>query len=32
MNSAWIIEASRESHRGWPQIVGWLKAYVENPM
>ncbi|SPE30667.1 putative Activator of Hsp90 ATPase 1 family protein [Candidatus Sulfotelmatomonas gaucii] len=28
-HSGLITEASRESHRGWPQIVGWLKAYVE---
>jgi hypothetical protein len=20
---------SRASHRGWPQILGWLQAYVE---
>ncbi len=22
-------EASREQHRGWPQILGWLKSYSE---
>jgi|SRR5579872_5484496 len=22
-------EVSRTSHRGWPQIVGWLRTYVE---
>ncbi len=22
-------EAARTSHRGWPQILGWLQAYVE---
>jgi hypothetical protein len=22
-------ESSRTSHRGWPQILGWLQAYVE---
>lgn len=22
-------EVSRESHRGWPQILGWLKNYIE---
>lgn len=21
--------ASRDSHRGWPQILGWLKAHLE---
>lgn len=24
-------ETARTSHRGWPQILGWLKAYVEKP-
>lgn len=28
-HSGLLTEASRESHRGWPQILGWLKAYVE---
>ena len=22
-------ESSRTSHRGWPQILGWLQAYIE---
>ena len=22
-------EISRQSHKGWPQILGWLQAYVE---
>jgi len=22
-------EAARENHRGWPQILGWLKAYID---
>jgi len=25
-----LSEASREQHRGWPQILGWLQAYVED--
>jgi len=28
-HSGLLTEAARESHRGWPQIVGWLKAYIE---
>jgi uncharacterized protein YndB with AHSA1/START domain len=28
-HSGLASEASRDSHRGWPQILGWLKAYVE---
>jgi len=28
-HSGLVTEASRESHRGWPQILGMLKAYVE---
>lgn len=28
-HSGLITEASRTSHRGWPQILGWLQAYVE---
>jgi uncharacterized protein YndB with AHSA1/START domain len=28
-HSGLYTEASRENHRGWPQIVGLLKAYVE---
>jgi uncharacterized protein YndB with AHSA1/START domain len=29
MHSGLTSEESRTSHRGWPQILGWLKAYVE---
>jgi uncharacterized protein YndB with AHSA1/START domain len=29
-HSGLVTEASRESHRGWPQILGWLQAYVES--
>src|SRR5579871_2109284 len=25
-----LSEASRASHRGWPQILAWLQAYVEH--
>jgi uncharacterized protein YndB with AHSA1/START domain len=28
-HSGLTSEDSRTSHRGWPQILGWLKAYVE---
>lgn len=28
-HSGLLTEASRESHRGWPQILGWLQAYIE---
>ncbi len=28
-HSGLMTEASRENHRGWPQILGWLRAYVE---
>jgi uncharacterized protein YndB with AHSA1/START domain len=28
-HSGLTTERSRNSHRGWPQIVGWLKAYAE---
>jgi uncharacterized protein YndB with AHSA1/START domain len=28
-HSGLLTEAARENHRGWPQIVAWLKAYVE---
>ncbi len=28
-HSGLTSEDSRSSHRGWPQILGWLKAYVE---
>jgi uncharacterized protein YndB with AHSA1/START domain len=24
-----LSEASRAHHKGWPQILGWLQAYVE---
>ena len=24
-------ESSRAAHQGWPQMLGWLKAYVEGP-
>jgi uncharacterized protein YndB with AHSA1/START domain len=29
-HSGLVTEASRTSHRGWAQILGWLKAYVES--
>jgi uncharacterized protein YndB with AHSA1/START domain len=29
-HSGLVTAASRESHRGWPQILGWLQAYVES--
>ncbi len=28
-HSGLTSESSRASHRGWPQILGWLQAYVE---
>jgi len=28
-HSGLLTEAARENHRGWPQIVGWLKDYIE---
>jgi uncharacterized protein YndB with AHSA1/START domain len=28
-HSGLTSEESRINHRGWPQILGWLKAYVE---
>jgi uncharacterized protein YndB with AHSA1/START domain len=28
-HSGLLTEAARESHRGWPQILGWFQAYVE---
>jgi uncharacterized protein YndB with AHSA1/START domain len=28
-HSGLVTEAARENHRGWPQILGWLKAYAE---
>jgi uncharacterized protein YndB with AHSA1/START domain len=24
-----LTPAAREAHKGWPQVLGWLKAYVE---
>jgi uncharacterized protein YndB with AHSA1/START domain len=29
LTHAGLSEASRDQHRGWPQILGWLQAYVE---
>jgi uncharacterized protein YndB with AHSA1/START domain len=29
-HSGLIDDASRTSHRGWPQILAWLRAYIEN--
>lgn len=29
-HSGLATEASRNSHREWPQILGWLQAYVED--
>jgi len=28
-HTGFTSETARASHRGWPQILGWLKAYVE---
>jgi uncharacterized protein YndB with AHSA1/START domain len=28
-HSGFASESSRARHQGWPQILGWLKAYVE---
>jgi uncharacterized protein YndB with AHSA1/START domain len=28
-HSGLATEKARESHRGWPQVLGWLRAYVE---
>jgi uncharacterized protein YndB with AHSA1/START domain len=28
-HSGLASEASRNSHRGWPGILGWLKSYIE---
>jgi uncharacterized protein YndB with AHSA1/START domain len=28
-HSGLVTEASRNSHRGWPQILSWLRAYAE---
>jgi len=24
-----LTPAAREVHKGWPQVLGWLKAYLE---
>ena len=29
-HSGLTTEISRASHKGWPQILAWLQAYVEN--
>ena len=28
-HSGLVTESARENHRGWPQIIGRLKAYIE---
>jgi uncharacterized protein YndB with AHSA1/START domain len=28
-HSGLISESSRARHQGWPQVLGWLKAFVE---
>ncbi len=28
-HSGLATEEARNSHRGWPQILGWLEAYIE---
>lgn len=28
-HSGLTSESSRQSHKGWPQILGWLRTYVE---
>jgi uncharacterized protein YndB with AHSA1/START domain len=28
-HSGLVTETARNSHRGWGQILGWLKAYAE---
>jgi uncharacterized protein YndB with AHSA1/START domain len=28
-HSGLVTDASRNSHRGWPQILGWLQAHAE---
>jgi uncharacterized protein YndB with AHSA1/START domain len=28
-HSGLVTETSRASHKGWPQILGWLQTYVE---
>jgi uncharacterized protein YndB with AHSA1/START domain len=27
-----LTSAGKQAHRGWPQILGWLKAYAERPI
>lgn len=29
-HSGLLSEAARESHRGWPQILDWLRTYAED--
>ena len=29
-HSGLVSETSRESHKGWPQILAWLRSYVEH--
>ena len=29
-HSGLASQTARDSHRGWPQILGWLQAYVES--
>lgn len=29
-HSGLTTETARESHKGWPQVLGWLQAYVES--
>jgi uncharacterized protein YndB with AHSA1/START domain len=31
-HSGLTSESSRASHKGWPQILTWLQAYVEQPV
>lgn len=28
-HSGFAAQSSRDAHQGWPQILGWLKAYAE---
>jgi Activator of Hsp90 ATPase homolog 1-like protein len=28
-HSGLTTESSRDHHRGWPQVLAWLQAYVE---
>lgn len=30
-HSGFTSEIARASHRGWPQILGWLQSYAERP-